>query len=229
VQDFARGIPVFRVPVDVAIVNAAGRSTRRVWIREREETFELPSETRPLLVRFDPDNVLLKELTFPKQREELLYQLGHDDVIGRMSAAGELATLKGDPVAAGALSRSAQGDPFWGVRRSAIAALARVAGVQGLAAMKTAATDDVHPSVRGAALAAMGDLKDRGLLEFFKGRFASDGSDAVRAESLRAIGKLGDPSTGPFLEQCAAVPSYRNMIATAARQAITAARSRPPG
>ena len=42
----------------------------------------------------------------------------------------------------------------------------------------------------------------------------------MRAESLRAIGKLGDPSTVPFLEQCAAVPSYRNLIATAAKQAI---------
>ena len=58
VQDFARGIPVFRVPVSVAIVNAGGRSTSQVWIREREETFEFPSETRPLLVRFDPENVL---------------------------------------------------------------------------------------------------------------------------------------------------------------------------
>jgi HEAT repeat protein len=82
---------------------------------------------------------------------------------------------------------------------------------------------DAHPSVRAAALVGLGGLKDRALLEFFKERFAKDGSDAVRAESLRAIGKLGDPATVPFLEQCAAVPSYRNLIATAAKQAIAAA------
>ncbi len=61
---------------------------------------------------------------------------------------------------------------------------------------------------------------------FFKERFAKDASDAVRAESLHAIGKLGDPSTVAFLEQCAAVPSYRNLIATAAKEAIAAAGAR---
>jgi len=222
VQDFARGIPVFRVPVSVAIVNAAGRSTSHVWIRGREETFEFPSETRPLLVRFDQGNALLKEMTFPKQREELLYQLSHDDVIGRMSAAEELAQRKDDPVALAGLAASAETDPFWAVRRAALEALARAAGAQGPAIMRKAAID-AHPSVRAAALVALGDLKDRSLLAFLKERFAKDGSDAVRAESLRAIGKLGDPSTVPFLEQCAAVPSYRRLIATAARQAVAAA------
>jgi aminopeptidase N len=222
VQDFSRGIPVFRVPVSVAIVTDAGRSASQVWIRGREETFEFPSETRPLLVRFDPDNVLLKEITFSKQRDELLYQLSHDDVIGRMTAAADLATLKGDPAAVAGLAASAQRDAFWAVRRAAIEALARAGGAESPALMKKAAFD-AHPSVRAAALVGLGDLKDRALLEFFKERFAKDGSDAVRAESLRAIGKLGDPSTVPFLEQGAGVPSYRNLIATAAKQAIAAA------
>jgi len=70
---------------------------------------------------------------------------------------------------------------------------------------------------------ALGDLKDRSLLEFFKERFAKDGSDAVRAEALRAIGKAGDRSSIPFLERCVEVPSFRNLIATAAKQAMKSA------
>lgn len=225
VQDFARGIPVFRVPLSVAIVNAGGRAAHRVWIREREETFEFPSETRPLLVRFDPENVLLKEVAFPKQRDELLYQLSHDDVMGRMSAAGELSMLKDDPVAAGALATAAQGDAFWAVRRAAVEALAKAGGASSAAGIRKAAFD-LHASVRAAALVALGDRKDRSLLEFFKERFAKDASDAVRAESLRAIGKLGDRAAVPFLEQAAAVPSYRHLIATAAKQAIELAGAR---
>jgi aminopeptidase N len=225
VQDFTRGVPVFRVPVSVAIVNAAGSSTSHVWIRQREETFEFPSETKPLLVRFDPANALLKEVTFPKPREELLYQLTRDDVIGRLSAAADLAQLKDDPIAVAGLAESVQRDSFWAVRRGAIEALAKAAGAQGTAAMKKAALD-AHPSVRTAALVALGDLKDRGLLEFLKERFAKDPSDAVKADSLRAVGKLGDRAALPFLEQCSKVPSYRNLIATAANQAIAMAGAR---
>jgi aminopeptidase N len=197
----------------------------RVWIREREETFEFPSETRPLLVRFDPDNVVLKEVTFPKQRDELLYQLSHDDVMGRISAAGELAMVKDDPSAASALAASAQGDQVWAVRRAAVEALAKAGGAASAAVTRKAA-EDPHPSVRSAALVALGDRKDASLLAFFKERFAKDPSDAARAESLRAIGKLGDRAAIPFLEQAAAVPSYRHMIATAAKQAIALAGAR---
>jgi len=124
----------------------------------------------------------------------------------------------GDPLALAGLAAAARSDPFWAVRRGAIEALARAGGAQGPAVMTKAALD-AHPSVRAAALVALGDLKDRSLREFFKERFAKDGSDAVRAESLRALGKLGDPAAVPFLERCAAVPSYRNLIATAAKQA----------
>ncbi len=220
-QDAARGIPVFNVPVDIAIVTAAGKSTKSVWIRQREETFEFPSEAAPLLVRFDEGNVLLKEVTFPKERDELLYQLRHDDVIGRMSAAVDLARLADDPKATDALAAAALGDPFWAVRRTAVEGVARAAGPQGLATLKKTSLD-VHPSVRTASLAALGDRKDRSLVEFFKERFAADGSDAVRAESVRSIGKAGDRSTLPFLEACAKVASYRNLVAEAARQAMKA-------
>lgn len=219
VQDFGRGIPLFRVPVTVAIDGAQGRTTKRLWIREREERFELPAETQPLLVRFDPENVLLKEVRFPKQRDELIYQLTHDDVIGRMEAAAGLAELRGDAGALAALVTAARRDPFWAVRRASVEGLAKAAGASHAAVLREAALDP-HPSVRGAALVALGDLKDRTLLAWFKERFAQDGSDGARAESLRAIGKLGDREAVPFLEQCVAVASYRNLIATAARQAI---------
>jgi HEAT repeat protein len=136
-----------------------------------------------------------------------------------MSAAAELRLFKDDPKTFEGLAASAQGDPFWAVRRSAVEAIAKIADTHGPAILKKTALDD-HASVRTASLVALGDLKDRSLVEFFKERFAKDGSDAVRAESLRAIGKAGDRSAIPFLEKCAEVGSFRNMIATAAKQAM---------
>ena len=219
VQDFAKGIPVFRLPVAVKIVTAKGKDIRKVWIREREETFEFPAETKPLLVRFDEGNTLIKEVLFPKELDELLYQLKNDDVIGRMAAAGEIVGFKDDPKAAAGLAASAQGDPFWAVRRTAVESLAKIPSSRRPAVLKTACQDR-DSAVRTASVLALGDLKDRGLVEFYKEMFRKDTSTRVRAEALRALGKTGDSAVVPFLRQAASVPSHQNMVRRAAESAI---------
>ena len=219
VQDFSKGVPVFRVPVSIKLVSPGKTEIHEVWIDEREETFELRSETRPLLVRFDEDNVLLMEIAFPKERDELLFQLGHDDVIGRMDAAAALQAFEADARVAAALTASLRADPFWAVRKSSLEALARLKAGNAPAVFKKACRDP-DPQVRAAALAALGDLKDRSLLDLYKDLFERDASYRVQAEALAAIGKTGDPSAVPFLERAAAVPSYRDMVRKAAEAAL---------
>jgi len=219
VQDLSRGVPVFRVPVSVKLVTPGKTDIRRIWIERKEETFELPLEENPLLVRFDADNVLIMEIAFPKEHEDLLFQLRHDDVIGRMDAAAALPAFKDDPRTGAALAASLRSDPFWAVRRSALQALARV-GAKDAAAVFKKACEDPDPRVRAAALAALGDLKDRALLGFFEARFRTDMSYRVQAEALTAIGKTGDPAAAPFLRRSAALPSYRHMVRRAAEAAL---------
>jgi len=219
VQDYARGIPVFRMPVTIGITTAKGKATQTVWIREKEETFELPADTTPRLVRFDEGNVLIKEVNFPKGIEELVFQLRNDDAIGRMSAAAALLQFKDDPRAFDALAASAQTDSFWAVRRSAIETLGKVSDTRLLALLKKASLEP-NSGVRTAALVALGDLKDRSLGPYFKERFDTEQSEMVKAEALRAIGKSGDASLVPFLKQCVPMPSYRNNIGNAAAQAL---------
>ena len=219
VQDLSRGVPVFRVPVSVKLVTPGKTDIRRIWIERKEETFELPLEEKPLLVRFDADNVLIMEIAFPKEHEELLFQLGRDDVIGRMDAAAALPAFKDDPRTVAALAASLRSDPFWAVRRSALQALARV-GAKDAASVFKQACEDPDSRVRAAALAALGDLKDRALLGFFEARFREDVSYRVQAEALTAIGKTGDPAAAPFLRRAAALPSYRHMVRRAAEAAL---------
>lgn len=219
VQDLSKGTPVFRMPVSVKLVTPGRTDIRTIWVEKREQTFDLPLEEKPLLVRIDPDNVLLKEIRFPKGLDELLFQLRNDDVIGRMDAAAALTAFKDDPRTGAALAASIAADPFWAVRKIAVEALARLAP-RGLMPVLKRAVRDADPRVRAAALAALGDLRDRALLGFFEERFNTDPSDRVRAEALTAIGKAGDPSAVPFLRRAAAVPSYRHMVRGAAAAAI---------
>jgi aminopeptidase N len=220
VQDPANGVPVFRVPVTVKVVTAGKLEAHRIWIREREETFEFPAETKPLLVRFDAANELIKEATFPKETAELLYQLKNDDVIGRMTAAGELAAVQDRPGVLESLSWSARSDPFWAVRRQSVEALVRRPPSAEVSAALRKACGDPNSSVRTEAVQALGATKDKRLAAFYKDLFRKDRSVRVRAEALRALGLTGDASLVPFLRQAAAVPSHQDLIRRAAEEAL---------
>jgi len=218
-QDYSRGIPVFRIPVDIKIVTAKGAVTHQVWLKEKRESFEFPAETKPLLVRFDEGNVLVKEVAFPKDLDELLYQLKSDDVIGRMDAAAALLKFKDEGRTVPALAASVKADPFWAVRKASLESLAKLAG-PGAAAALTQVCKDANSDVRTAAVLALGDLKDKSRIEFFKELFKKDASLKVRAEAVRSLGKTGDASAVPFLKQAAEVPSRQNMIKRAAEAAL---------
>lgn len=219
VQDFSRGIPVFRVPVSIKILTPGGKEIYKIWVEKQEQTFELPLAEKPLLVRFDQDNVLIKEISFPKEKAELLYQLRHDEVIGRMEAASALRSFKNDPQVLEALIDRLRNDPFWAVRKTALETLAE-AGPAGQTAVFKKACQDPDSRVRAAALVALGNLRDRKNLGFFMDIFQKDQSYRVKAEALTAIGKIGDPSVASFLRQAARVSSYRDMVRKAAEAAL---------
>ena len=55
------------------------------------------------MVHFDEGDILLKEWTFRKTTDELLYQLKHDEAMGRMWAVDELQKRLHDPAVHSAL------------------------------------------------------------------------------------------------------------------------------
>jgi len=118
----------FQTYVDVAIDN----KVNRVWLEPKaENVFTFDSATKPKLVNFDYEGTLLKEMTFEKSTDELLYQMANDkDPIGRRWAMGELekkaatASEKGRIV--DALITSAEKDTFWRIRRAALSVIANI-------------------------------------------------------------------------------------------------------
>ncbi|MGD0783186.1 MAG: M1 family aminopeptidase, partial [Candidatus Aminicenantales bacterium] len=184
-QDAAKGIPIYRMPVRIGLFTASGKRVETVEISKKEETFGFSCRTRPLLVRFDDGNILLKEVSFSMSGEELLYQLGHDDAVGRMAAAAALAGRTGDPAVVSALKKAAASDPFWAVRRAALESLAKAEGGPWAAFFKERSIDS-NSRVRAAAVRALGDRRDNALIPFFRERFAKDDSYVAQAECLNA-------------------------------------------
>jgi aminopeptidase N len=145
------------------------------------------------MVRFDKSGVLLKEWTFEKSTEELLFQLRHDDVMGRIWAIGELQAQADDPTMQAALLDAIGSDPFWAVRERAIQAIRTKQSDAIVSALTTRARDDVHSHVRAAALESLGAFKDEMLADFFRNRKEVEESPLARASAATALAELANP------------------------------------
>jgi aminopeptidase N len=219
VQDFSLDIPVYRIPVIVGITTSEGTESEKIWIEHKEETFEFDANEKPLLVRFDEGNYLLKEWKFEKTPDELLYQLKNDDVIGRMWAASELTKFENSPDVIEELSNSALNDTFWAVRREALETLSEFNAEMEIELLKKLCGDD-NSKVRTSALRIMGDKRDQKMTSFFKDQFNTDDSYVAQAEILRSIGKSGDRTQISFLKNAAKMYSPRDVIKRAAEWAL---------
>lgn len=220
IQDTSGRIPVFKFPVAIKIVTASGEKTDEVWIENQHEDILMDAPSEPLLVRFDAENALLKEWSYEKSLNELLYQAEHDDVIGRMWAIQELSAYGDRETAVSALKEAAGHDSFWAVRREAVQVLAGFQNEKLVGLLRDISQEDASSRVRAAAIDALGDFKEKKLVSFFRRCFETDTSYAVQAESLRAIGQSGDRSQLSFLKEAMQQPSFRNWVRDAAQEAI---------
>jgi len=226
VQDFSRGIPVFRTPVVIGIRAAGENVSEKKWIEKSEEDFEFKLAAKPRLVRFDEGNQLLKELIFKKSAEELIFQIQNDDVVGRMWAAGELQKFPSDPTTREALLQAARKDVFWAVRRAAVETLAKI-GAADLVLFFKEKLADGNSQVRAAAVRALAAMKSPSLAPFFVDVFNRDSSYVVQAEALIAIGECGGRDRIAFLRKAAGLASPRDMLKRNAESSIKKIENAP--
>lgn len=218
-QDASLGIPVYKTPVLVKLKTEKEEVIRKIWLVQKEETFHFSLDSKPLLVRFDEGNHLLKEWKFHKSREELIYQAKNDDVIGRMWTSRKLGKFQNNPEVQDVLKKISQKDPFWAVRKAALETMGSWEDPSFISFFKNQCLDS-NSRVRSAALAALGDFGKKELANFFKERFQKEDSYLAQAEALRALGKTGDKDQIPFLKKAMNIPSYRDILKKAAEDAL---------
>ncbi len=216
----------FRTPLDVEITTPAGKTRHSVAILSSDTTFSLPSDARPLLVAFDPDGWILKELKFDKSAEEWVYQAEFDaSCVDRMLAVRALSAMPHNEAYVPLFSRLAVKDPFWNVRKEALAALGRVKSPSdtlkaGIAYTLVAASSDPKSSVRSSALSQLGKYHGGKVLEALT-KGLSDSSYSVVASAIGAFAEAESTGALPLVSEYLDKPSYRNTIANAALHAVT--------
>jgi aminopeptidase N len=204
-QEQKAGVGLFRLPVTVGITTAAGHSAHRLVLSEAVHELALPCADEPKLVRFDEGNWLLAEVDFERSVPELLYQLEHDDVVGRAWAASQLGTHGNGPGVQTALLRTAGGKGFWFVRRAALRALAEIGDPVAFATFRAVAEADSAP-LRSAALEAIARVPSPELAGFLRRRLAAEHTLRLKMTVLHALGECGTRADLVWLAELAASP-----------------------
>jgi aminopeptidase N len=187
------GTPVYRLPIKLGITTKSGETVESVWLDKEQQTFTFEVEEKPLMIHFDEGDILLKEWTFNKSTEDLLYQLNHDKAIGRMWAVGELQARLDDPAVQSALVKSSGNDIFWAVRERAVQAIGTMRNDAITTALKARAQNDEHSHVRVAALETLGEFNDKTFETFFLNRYEAENSPFAKAAAATALEKLTNP------------------------------------
>ena len=205
----------------------------RVWMEPKaENVFTFNVASKPKLVNWDYESSLLKEMTFEKPTDELLYQMANDkDVIGRRWAMSELEkkAVGGDrDRVVGALIISAEKDPFWRIRRAALSVIANIyspdprMGQQRppfkldptVEAAVIRLTKDKESLIRADAVELLGETQDKKYADIFYSGL-NDQSYGVIDQAAGALGRTKDPRAFEALAKMVNTTSWRGRIMTA--------------
>jgi aminopeptidase N len=216
---------VFRTPVEVALTMAGSTAVHRVNISSADTTFVFPAASRPQMVIFDNGNWLLKELRFSKEKAEWIYQAERaPHVIDRVRAIKELADRTDNADCGAVLSRIAQNDGFWAVRREAVSALGEVQDTtpEGRAAVRETllrTAGDKKSTVRVAALDQLRLFPGLESVAAFRAAL-QDSSYEVIAAALRGLARVDSAHAASVLLAYLDSASHRNTLAVAALYAL---------
>ena len=231
--------PCFVTPVDLAFTIPTSdesakddntTETRAVGMQimvgedeQVEQTFYLPLERQPVMVRFDPNSWVLKTLKFERPTKLMRYQLEHDpDILGRIEAAEALGEV-GDDESIAALKKAFLTDAFWGVRNAAASALG-VIGTRKSQDVLLQALQELDPAqfsrVRAAIARTLGkfqapaqaELAERSAEALSALLEQGDLSYLVESAAAQALGKTRTAASVDQLLKLIDRPSWMNFV-----------------
>ncbi len=186
----------FRMPVTIDVYVNGRIVSARPLIASNRQTIRITGvDAAPQMILFDPNENLLRELTFPQSVSRLTFQLRNATHVGdREWALGQLETLH----AKHAVSEAARSDAFYGVRADAVAGAAQL----GDSATVLAALRDRDIRVRIAAESASAGLAhpDSRVIEALT-VLARDRDPDVSSAALTALGALHAPNAYALLRR----------------------------
>lgn len=218
-------IPLFKMPVDIAVGFADGRvDVHRVWFDKAEHRYEFSMDKEPAFIRFDEGSWIAARIKHDRPIGALLAQSTLDkDVVGRLEALQQLNTVlskeKGIPSDATALITKTcatvlASNDAKEVRAAAAVVLRNIKN-EAAAQLLLASLKDSQASVRRAAadsLSAFDDVMEDAIVETLTTQIAQDPAYGVLQASLRTLVRLRGELCLPVLRKVMTTQSERDVL-----------------
>lgn len=192
VKQTQAGDKIFKLPVAIDIWHGDSRVRNNVWVENQIDTFTFSALTKPDLVNFDGDKILVAQKTENKTLSEYLHQLKYARNYVDRREAIDAAAKKQEEMKAVEILLAALNDRFGGLRSYTINKLdLRKEGLKAVVepVLFEMAKKDEKKTVRAAAISKLGDYKKPLYATTFKNAL-SDSSYSVAGSALDALGKI---------------------------------------
>jgi aminopeptidase N len=183
---------VFRIPTYIDIYNGKNKSRNWVWVENATDTFFFASETKPDLINFDGDKVLLCEKKENKNLDNYIHQYYNAGNYMDRREAVDFCGRKMDEEKARNLIKAALSDPFHGIRELAMSKIDLKKEVQKTSfekAIATLAPKESNRPVKASMISALGNTNNMEYRPLFLAN-VNDSSYTLSGAALTALAKV---------------------------------------
>jgi aminopeptidase N len=186
------GDKAFILPTSIDIYKGATRTRYPVWVTSKADSFTFNVASRPDLVNFDGDKVLLATKTENKTIDEYAHQYQYAATYVDRREAIDAAARRQDEPKAQAILLKALDDKYDGLRAYTMSRIdLRKESLKAAAepALARLAASDKSRGVKAAAIQKLGDYKNKQYSSLFRNA-VSDSSYTVSGNALEALNKI---------------------------------------
>ncbi len=199
VQPIIEGQDLFTIPVEITIETASGRKFETIWARNRVDRFLLECREAPLMFSFDGKGALVAEIRVTKSLRELIYQIQHDALPGRIWALRQLAQrFPSNPKSVQIFRDILSGNAFWGLKAEAARLLGELRSAEAARLIQIALKAQDY-RIRKAAVLALPRFEMPLAEQLLKRVIQNDQHSDVVATAIVALARTNHEANGDFI------------------------------
>jgi len=222
VKQIHKSDKVFRLPVAIDVWHGSEKMRHKVWVENKTDTFQFASMTKPDLINFDGDKIILAQKTENKTLDNYIHQYKYAGNYVDRREAIDAGAKKQEEIKGVEIMTMALNDKFYNLRSYTIGKLdLRREGMKAVAEpiLFELAKNDPKSNVRGAAIGKLGDYKQGKYSTFFKS-VLNDSSYTISGNALEALGKIDSVTAFNEAKRLSAMPAKGQLGSAITRSMI---------